>query len=77
MRDRRRRRRRFEPSPQSQIQVHSLDEPLGLHAHEGGLRSIGGELLLPAHLGATLLTLADIDPAEVLPGVSPIAAALA
>lgn len=43
----------------------------------GATVSSGGELLLPAHLGATLLALADIDPGEVLPGVSPIAALLA
>ncbi|MEQ1570894.1 MAG: DUF1501 domain-containing protein [Myxococcota bacterium] len=28
--------------------------------------------LTPAHLGASLLSLADVDPAEVLPGVAPI-----
>lgn len=40
-----------------------------------GAVSDSGELLLPAHLGATLLTLADIDPAEYGAG-SPLLAAL-
>ncbi len=41
----------------------------------GGLSS-GGTLLVPEHLGATLLSLADIDPSPYLPGYSSIGAVL-
>jgi uncharacterized protein (DUF1501 family) len=37
-----------------------------------GLVDPDGEALTPAHLGAALLALADVDPGDVLPGVRPL-----
>ncbi len=42
-----------------------------------GEASAVGVELGPAHLGATLLQLADVDPEELLPGVPPLSCALA
>jgi len=41
-----------------------------------GVISDGGASLLPEHIGATLLTLGDVDPGEFLEGANPISAVL-
>lgn len=51
----------------------ALGRPIDLTT---GALDDGGEALLPTHLGATLLTLADLDPAAYLDTGSPILAAL-
>ncbi len=48
-------------------------EPVDL---ESGASHTSGEFLVPAHLGATLYRLAELDSEEFLPGVSPIHAIL-
>ena len=56
-----------------ELDENALGRPLDLVTGE---LDDGGEALLPTHLGASLLTLADIDPAEFLTTGAPILAAL-
>ena len=52
---------------------YAAGQPLNL---ESGQVDEGGEYLVTGHIGATLLSLADMDPEEFISTVSPITAAL-
>ncbi len=56
-----------------ELDENALGRPIDLATGE---LDEGGEALLPTHLGASLLTLADLDPAEFLTSGAPILAAL-